>query len=245
MIPHDKISSYIDNELGHEQEQEFLISLAASEGLRQAFRSELILQNVIHQDEMRLTPPRQMRGALFATIGLGLAGAAAADATPAHATTQAAQHAATQVATHGSSSLVKTMFATKVNTLITALSLSVGAVVGYSSHNLISPSSNDAQKVEVTHQQPSVTAPMQNAPVQNAPVQVAPTEVTPEVKPEVSTPKSVASSGVKSSASAKKSITTTPSTVGSSEPTGDPVGVNTWPSSVKKPQIQKPSDTSK
>ena len=74
MTHDDRISSYIDNEFSAEQEQEFLISLAASEGLRKSFRSELVLKKVLHHDEAAMNPPRKLGGAVFASLGLGAAG---------------------------------------------------------------------------------------------------------------------------------------------------------------------------
>ena len=63
MTNHDQISSFIDNELNHDQEQDFLISLASSEGLRKSFRSELVLKNIIHRDEVLTAPSRDLRPA--------------------------------------------------------------------------------------------------------------------------------------------------------------------------------------
>src|SRR2546423_13619072 len=90
MTPHDAISAYIDNELSGDDEQNFLISLASSDNLRKSFRSELVLKNVIHQDEVLTTPSRDMRGAVLMTLGIGAATAltsetadAAASAVPA------------------------------------------------------------------------------------------------------------------------------------------------------------------
>ena len=61
MTQHDQISAFIDNELTHDAEQDFLISLASNDGVRKAFRSELVLKNVIHQDEMLTVPNREVR----------------------------------------------------------------------------------------------------------------------------------------------------------------------------------------
>src|SRR4051812_25431404 len=99
MTHDERISSYIDNELTPEMEQEFLISLAASDGLRRSFRSELVLQKVLHRDEAVTAPPREMRAAIFATVGLGAAALGASKANAAQVSTQ--QTAATQVASHG------------------------------------------------------------------------------------------------------------------------------------------------
>src|SRR2546427_11671855 len=87
MTHDERISAYIDNELGADQEQEFLISLAASDGLRKSFRSELVLKNVLHRDEAATNPPRALRTAVFATLGIGAASVTADQATAAQAST--------------------------------------------------------------------------------------------------------------------------------------------------------------
>src|SRR5580704_2985487 len=102
MTHDERISSYIDNEFSSEQEQEFLISLAASEGLRKSFRSELVLKKVLHRDVATVNPPRKLRGAVFASLGLGGAGITMNKAN------------ATQSASRG---MLKALFATKLNTL--------------------------------------------------------------------------------------------------------------------------------
>ncbi len=132
MTPDERISAYIDNELTSDQEQEFLISLAASNGLRKAFRSELVLKNVLHRDESVTNPPRGLRTAVFASLGLGAATALAdrADAAEASSSTSS-----TPAPMH---SLVKTLFATKINAFITAATLSISALVGYGVHSLTS-----------------------------------------------------------------------------------------------------------
>src|ERR1700733_13528377 len=108
MTHDERISSYIDNELSAEQEQEFLISLAASDGLRRSFRSELVLKNVLHRDAASTDPPRNMRAAVFATLGLSAATGIAADS---------AKAAQPQSASVGVSTaprgILKALFATK------------------------------------------------------------------------------------------------------------------------------------
>src|SRR5437870_8070456 len=107
MTQHDQISAYIDGELTPEQEQDFLISLASSDNLRKTFRSELVLKNVIHRDEVLTSPSRTMRGAVVTTLGLG------AGATVASETAEAAAVAA-PVAKAG---VLHTLFATKMGAL--------------------------------------------------------------------------------------------------------------------------------
>ncbi len=116
MTHDERISSYIDNEFSAEQEQEFLISLAASEGLRRSFRSELVMKKVLHHDEAAMNPPRKLRGAVFASLGLAGAGLGVNKAN------------ATQSA---SRSAFKAIFATKINTLVTVAGLSLSALAGY------------------------------------------------------------------------------------------------------------------
>lgn len=126
MTQHDKISAYIDNELSHEAEQDFLISLASNDGVRKAFRSELVMKSVIHQDELATLPNRDLRGAILATIGVGTASVVAGEA-------NAATAAAAKPAVTG----LKALFATKLNALITAGIVTVSAVGGYVTNSVI------------------------------------------------------------------------------------------------------------
>lgn len=130
MTQHDKISAYIDNELSHEAEQDFLISLASNDGVRKAFRSELVMKSVIHQDELATLPGRDLRGAILATIGVGTASAVAGEA---NAATVAAKPAITGL---------KALFATKLNALITAGIVTVSAVGGYVTNTIIHSSTH-------------------------------------------------------------------------------------------------------
>jgi hypothetical protein len=127
MTHDDRISSYIDNEFTAEQEQEFLISLAASEGLRKSFRSELVLKKVLHRDEAATAPPRRLRAAVFATLGLGGAGLSTSKAN------------AAQPVAAASRGLIKTFFATKMSTLATVAGLSISAIAGYGVRLVVSP----------------------------------------------------------------------------------------------------------
>ncbi len=166
LMTHDeRISSYIDNEFSAEQEQEFLISLAASEGLRKSFRSELVLKKVLHHDEAAMNPPRKLRGAVFASLGLGAAGLSApkANATPA-------------AATRG---LMKTFFATKLNTLVTVAGLSISALAGYGVHSIISPGTTQVEPAApviqmVTPSPQSVPTPIPTPEISTAPLKTEP-----------------------------------------------------------------------
>jgi hypothetical protein len=134
LMTHDeRISSYIDNEFSAEQEQEFLISLAASEGLRKSFRSELVLKKVLHHDEASVNPPRKLRGTVFASLGLAGAGLSLNKAN------------ATQSAV--SRGMLKTFFATKMSTLVTVAGLSVSALAGFGVRAIVSP----VPVMQVTH----------------------------------------------------------------------------------------------
>lgn len=126
MTVHDQISSFIDNELSHEQEQDFLISLASNEGTRKSFRSELVLKNIIHRDEVLTAPSRDMRPAVLAVIGIG-AGAVAADSANAATTATVAKTGA-----------LKALFATKLNALVTSSMILASALGGYGVHSYIS-----------------------------------------------------------------------------------------------------------
>ncbi len=160
MTHDERISSYIDNEFSAEQEQEFLISLAASEGLRKSFRSELVLKNVLHHDEASVNPPRKLRGAVFASLGLAGAGLSVNKAN------------ATQAASRG---MLKTLFATKMSTLITVAGLSLSALGGYGVRAIVSPDAPSATVTNVSHRtnvaapavqnvsQPAISVPLQTA----------------------------------------------------------------------------------
>ena len=154
MTPHDQISAFIDNELGVDQEQDFLISLASNDGLRKSFRSELVLKNVIHQDEVLTTPSRDMRGAVLATLGIIGASAIAGDSS-----------SAATVATATKSTFVKTLFASKLNALVTASMVTASALGGYAVRTMI------AEK-PVTHQVVSPIIRSSQSPV-SIPTQVA------------------------------------------------------------------------
>jgi negative regulator of sigma E activity len=132
MTHDERISSYIDNELSVEQEQEFLISLAASDGLRKSFRSELVLKKVLHHDEAATNPPRKLRSAVFATLGLGGAVAGAHHAS-------AAEPAAHTIGL-ARPGLVQSLFATKMSTLLTVVGISASALAGYGVRSITSPS---------------------------------------------------------------------------------------------------------
>jgi hypothetical protein len=142
MTHDERISSYIDNELSSEQEQEFLISLAASDGLRKSFRSELVMKNIMHKSEPM--PPRRMRGVVFAAVGIGAA------------STIAGEHTAT-AATKSTASLVKSMFATKIGAIVTASVVGTSAIVGYGVRTMTEPS----QVAPVSHATPAVVLPAQ------------------------------------------------------------------------------------
>ncbi len=139
MTHDDRISSYIDNEFTAEQEQEFLISLAASEGLRKSFRSELVLKKVLHRDEASTAPPRRLRAAVFATLGLSAAGLTANKAN------------AAQPIAAASRGLIKALFATKMSTLATVAGLSISAIAGYGVRSVVSPSLPSANVTHESH----------------------------------------------------------------------------------------------
>ena len=161
MTQHDQISAYIDNELSGEQEQNFLISLASSDGLRKSFRSELVLKNVIHRDEVLTSPSRDMRGAVLTTLGIVGASALAAesaDAAPVVSATKA--------------TFMKTLFASKLNALVTASMITASALGGYVVHSVIaekpapqvitSPVLHSSQPVQIQTTPSTVASPTPN-----------------------------------------------------------------------------------
>ncbi len=160
MTSHDQISAYIDNELGAEQEQDFLISLASSDGLRKSFRSELVLKNVIHQDEVLTTPSRDMRGAVLTTLGIAGVSALASETADAAGTAVSATKA----------TFIKTMFASKLNALVTASMVTASALGGYAVRTIVAekPATHTASTQIIRNAQPIITAPTEVAsPVNN------------------------------------------------------------------------------
>lgn len=138
MTHQDQISSYFDGGLSMEQEQEFLISLAASEGLRKTFRSDLVLQGLVHQDELRIAPPREMRAAVFAAIGLGLGATAltSSRAEAAGSATTAPKSPAPAPTTP--MTFIRGLVGTKVNAIITAGGVFLSGLAGYAVHDMVS-----------------------------------------------------------------------------------------------------------
>jgi len=150
MNQQDTISSYIDNELSAEAEQEFLISLAASESLRRSFRSELTMKNILREDDRTVNPPRSMRNAVFSAVGLSAAPAAGGGAS---------------VASRG-------LFATKLQTLVSALALAGSMTVGYVAHDMLRPSSE-------VHSQPAVTTTVPGSTTLTPPTSAQPSTTNP------------------------------------------------------------------
>jgi hypothetical protein len=162
MTYHEKISAYIDNELSHDAEQDFLISLASNESVRRAFRSELIMKNVIHQDELATQPKRDLRGVLLGTLGIGTAAAVTEEAA---------------AATSAVPSFWQSVVASKINAVFVAGIVTVSAVTGYVTHEVLNPATPEV--ITRTVVQPA-EAPREIDP---SPVVTAPenTEQTPAV----------------------------------------------------------------
>lgn len=157
MTYHDKISAFIDNELSHDAEQDFLISLASNESVRRAFRSELVMKNVIHQDELATQPKRDLRGLLLGTLGIGTVTAVAEE---------------TSAATTVVPSLWKSVVASKINALFVASIVTVSAMTGYVTHEVLNPATPEV--ITRTVIQPA-EAPRE---IDQSPVVSAPTEHT-------------------------------------------------------------------
>lgn len=180
MTHHDLISGYIDNELSAVQEQEFLISLAANDNLRNSFRTELTLKNIVHRDESLITPPRALRASVLTAVGLSAA--AAPEAAQAAASSSSASTLATQ-----SSSFFKTLFATKVNALFTTVSLSLATLVGFVGNDLITEepiAAPTVQSSEATPAQERVSVPAEvttNEAVSEQPIASTPKQTGPRV----------------------------------------------------------------
>ncbi len=213
MTPHDQISAYIDNELSGEQEQNFLISLASSDGLRKSFRSELVLKNVIHRDEVLTSPSRDMRGAVLTT--LGIVGVSALASETADAATAVSATKAT---------FMKTLFASKLNALVTASMITASALGGYAVHSVI------AEKPAPQVISSPVMHSSQPVNIQTTPSEVAsPTSNVTDMSHE-SAPKKIFT--------AHKNISKQPGTSVKTEPSGTISG--TGQGSMNPPDLSKP-----
>ena len=192
MTYHDKISAFIDNELTHDAEQDFLISLASNESVRRAFRSELVMKNVIHQDELATQPKRDLRGMLLGTLGIGTATAVAEEAS-----------AATAVP-----SLWSSVVASKINALFVAGIVTVSALTGYVTHEVLNPATPEV--ITRTVVQPA-EAPREidQSPVVTAPVENAQTSAITEAPRKASTAKKAVKPATKPTATSAEPTTTT------------------------------------
>jgi hypothetical protein len=218
----DKISSYIENDLSAEAEQEFLISLAASEGLRRAFRSELIMKNIMREDERVTAPPRKIRADVFAAVGL-----------------------ASAVAESDVADLARTantgFILTKLNALVGAVAIVASMGVGYVAHGLVEPSTPVVPSVrtEQLAQPQQHTVPTQVAPSESAPNQMSQREmldakstVTQPIHPE---------KHLKQSNATHDAQLGTPSQLGTATQTSTSP-TTTMPSDVNvKPEVTKPA----
>jgi hypothetical protein len=146
----DQISSYIDNELSTEAEQEFLISLAASEGLRKSFRSELLMKNILHQDVASTRPPHQMRNAIFGAVGM----AAGASAPAGGATTPSA--------TSAGGLLGRIFVAAKMNVVVGSALVALSLGTGYLAHDFVQSSETTVLRSAPSHQVVAVPNTVQN-----------------------------------------------------------------------------------
>ena len=180
MTHDERISSYIDNELSAQEEQDFLISLAASDGLRKSFRSELVLKNVLHRDESSTNPPRKLRAAVFATLGISAASGIAAENAKASQFGSGLSSQAGSTAPRGGSALprvghglLKALFAAKLNILATVATIFASAFAGYGVHSLTNPAP------QVIEQSSHVAAP--SSVVSSVP-QVQPTAINAQPK---------------------------------------------------------------
>lgn len=194
MTYHDKISAYIDNELSHDAEQDFLISLASNESVRRAFRSELVMKNVIHQDELVTQPKRDMRGAVLATLGIGTATAVAEEAS---------------AATTAVPSLWKSVVASKMNALFVASIVTMSAFTGYVAREVLDPAAPEVitrtviQPAEAPREIDQSPAAVTAAPVtENNSVAEAPRkakvvtkQTTPKVEPTTTSQEAIGTSG--------------------------------------------------
>jgi hypothetical protein len=107
------------------------------------------MKNVIHQDELKTLPNRELRGAILGAVGIGGAALAGSEA-----------QAAT-VAPAASTGL-KALFATKLNALITASIVTVSAVGGYVTSTVVHNNSSVTPPAPAV--QTAVPAPMNTTP---------------------------------------------------------------------------------
>lgn len=73
MNTHDPINAYLSNEMTPDQERQFLISVAASDSLRRALKSEVMIERIITREEREMAVPHTLRSAILAEAGLAAA----------------------------------------------------------------------------------------------------------------------------------------------------------------------------
>lgn len=70
MTTHDPINAYLSNEMTPDQERQFLISVASSDSLRRALKSEVMIERMITREEREMTVPHTLRSAILAEAGV-------------------------------------------------------------------------------------------------------------------------------------------------------------------------------
>jgi|GEM_PF-2898744 len=69
----DLITSYLDNEMSPEQEREFLLSVAASDSLRLALKSHVMLDRIVTRQAQQVQVPGAIRDNIFAQMSASVA----------------------------------------------------------------------------------------------------------------------------------------------------------------------------
>jgi len=69
MTTYDPINAYLSNEMTPDQERQFLISVASSDNLRRALKSEVMIERIITRDEREMAVPHTLRAAILAEAG--------------------------------------------------------------------------------------------------------------------------------------------------------------------------------
>jgi len=72
----DLITSYLSNEMNPEQERQFLLSVAASDSLRLALKSHVMLDKIVTNQIQHAHVPETVRSAIFTQMNASMAGAA-------------------------------------------------------------------------------------------------------------------------------------------------------------------------
>lgn len=165
----EQITRYFERQMSSGEEQSFLISLAASDEMRIAFRSHLELMKALRQDKESMTSAVPVRARTFAALGIAASAIPFMDNELRSAPIQQTASVAPAVATKTGLSIVKNFVRSH------ALGMALGVGVGLGGAMLMdNPSTNVEQPgaakqsvQEKTYTQPIITSPEEAKAVAN------------------------------------------------------------------------------